>query len=86
MKTFVGNGWKRDFDNGGSVINISVNLDKLAACPQDKYGNVRLVVGERRAVDEKSKSTHTVSVDDYYYSKQGGNTPAPVERRDDLPF
>lgn len=68
-KTFVGSGWEKKFDNGGSAISISVDLAKVNNLPVDKYGSVRLSVSTRKTPDEKSKATHSVAVDDYYYSK-----------------
>jgi len=42
------------------------------ALEPDKYGEIRLVVGERREPDAKSKATHAVYVDDY----RKGTSPA----------
>jgi hypothetical protein len=68
-KTYVGVGWEKKFNDGGSAISISVKLVDVNKLAVDKYGNVRLVVATRRTPDEKSKATHSVAVDDYWYSK-----------------
>jgi hypothetical protein len=78
QRTFVGVGWATKFPGGGSAISISVNLDKIMPLQKDDYGNVRLVVGERREQDERSKATHWVAVDDYHY-RRGASPEAPSE-------
>lgn len=62
QKTFVGRGWEKKFDNGGSVVNLELDFDKLSALPKNDYGQVRVTVAGRREVDPKSKATHTVYV------------------------
>lgn len=64
-KIFVGKGWVKTFANGGSVINIKVNLAELNKLTPNQYGDIALVVGERKSPDEKSGATHYVSVDTY---------------------
>jgi hypothetical protein len=71
-KVYVGGGW-----TGKYGINLSLNLEKLKGLRTDKYGNIRLAVGQRREVDEKSKQTHYVAEDDYYWSKQADSTESP---------
>ncbi|HEX9007252.1 MAG TPA: hypothetical protein VF889_08150 [Bacteroidota bacterium] len=78
QRTFVGVGWETRFAGGGSSIAISVNLEKIAALQKDDYGNVRLVVGERREQDERSRATHWVAVDDYHYRRSAQAGP-PVD-------
>jgi hypothetical protein len=79
QRTFVGVGWETKFAGGGSAISISVNLEKIAVLQKDDYGNVRLVVGERREPDGKSRATHWVAVDDYHY-KRGADAPGEASR------
>jgi hypothetical protein len=77
-KKYVGGGWEKKFENGGSIISISIKKADLMDMPEDGFGNIRLVVGTRRAPDEKSKQTHSVTVDQYFYDKQNnpsGNLP-----------
>ena len=59
-KTFVGRGWA--FKYG---VNISVNLEELNKLTPNQYGDVKLVVKERKEPDAKSKATHYVAVDDF---------------------
>ena len=95
QRTFVGVGWETRFAGGGSSIAISVNLEKIAGLQKDDYGNVRLVVGERREQDERSRATHWVAIDDYHYRRliQPGApaaTAAPLDQEpgeaEQLPF
>jgi hypothetical protein len=71
-KRYVGKGWSKTFSNGGSVVNISVKLADLNGLTADKYGDVHLVVGDRKAPDEKTKATHWVAVDEYRHKEGGG--------------
>lgn len=59
-KNYVGIGWVKTFNNGGSIINLSLNLSKLNDLETDSYDNIKLTVCERRSKDEKSKATHYV--------------------------
>ena len=59
-KNYVGKGWEKTFDNGGSIINLSLELSKLNELPVDKYGCVKVQVCGRREPDERSKATHYV--------------------------
>jgi hypothetical protein len=70
QKRYVGKGWLKTFSNGGAVVNISISKKDVTALEADKYGQVHLVVQERRAPDEKSKATHSVSVDDYKHKNE----------------
>jgi len=71
-KQYVGSGWQKTFDNGGSVVNISVKKEDVQNLTADQYGNVYLVVGERKEPDAKSKATHWVAVDSYRHKDEGG--------------
>lgn len=64
-RTIVGIGWAKKFSNGGSVINLSLNLEKLLELPMDKFGNVFVEVNEASNPGERSKETHSVYVDEY---------------------
>lgn len=82
-KTYVGNGKKREFDNGGSLINISLKYADLK--PNDK-GYVNLVVGSKKETDQWG-NTHAVWVNDYKpkaETSQQETVPQTVE--EDLPF
>lgn len=64
-KTFVGSGWSHTFANGGSVINIKLKKAEIEKLEPNQYGDIALVVGERKEPDGKTKATHWVAVDDY---------------------
>jgi len=74
-KNFVGSGWKKTFENGGAVLNMSLKLEALNKLPVDKYGNINIVAGARKSPDEgkspdeKSKATHWVAEDEYRSQK-----------------
>jgi len=75
-KVYVGKGWKKEFANGGYVINMSIKKEELLKLTPNQYGDIRLVIGSRKQPDEKSKATHWVSVDSF----------TPQESEKDLPF
>ena len=68
-KIYVGNGKERKFDNGGSIITITVDIDAVMTACKD-YGftteagkrKIRLKVSQRREVDQYGNS-HAVEVD-----------------------
>lgn len=65
---YVGTGWENQYG-----INVSLNLEKIKALTPDAYGNVKVYVGKRKSVDEKSKSTHWVK-ESKPYNKPDSNT------------
>ena len=75
-KVYVGGGWK-----GKYGINVQLNLEKLKALRVDKWGNIHIVVNERKEPDPKSKQTHWSAEDDYYWKKQDDATGG-----ENLPF
>jgi hypothetical protein len=85
-KNYVGNGKKKEFSNGGSLINISLQYAKLV--PNEK-GYVNLVVGGKKETDQYG-NTHAVWVNDFKPTNKSAadvvtnNTPPPTD--DDLPF
>jgi hypothetical protein len=70
-KRYVGKGWMKKFDNGGAVINVSLKIDQLKVLTPNEYGDVCIVVGERREPDSKSKATHWAAVDDFKHPPAG---------------
>ena len=64
---FVGKGWIKNFDNGGHIISLSIKKDDVLNLTADQYGNIRLSVGSLKTPEEKSKATHSVKVDAYWY-------------------
>jgi len=73
MPNYIGKGWSKKFDNGGTVVNLSINFEKLSALPKDKYGNVRIVAGTLREPDEKSKADYYVAEDEFQTKKLSGD-------------
>jgi hypothetical protein len=81
---------KKEFSNGGSVLNCSFKLDDL-----EKYANdggwINLTIAERREVSDKG-ATHYAYNNDYEPKKQEdktyAETPSPKQTPpvDDLPF
>jgi len=68
-KNYVGSGWEKTFDNGGSIINVKLKVEDIAELPQDDYGNISIKVCQRKEPDPKSKATHYV-IEDTYKPKQ----------------
>ena len=85
-KNYVGNGKKKEFTNGGSLINISLKYSQLV--PNEK-GYVNLTVGGKKETDQYG-NTHAVWVNDFKpTNKNAGDvvtndTPPPDDG--DLPF
>lgn len=65
-KVYVGSGKIKTFENGGSVINISLKIADLPDSVDGKY--INLTVAERREPD-KYGFTHTVYVNDFVPKK-----------------
>jgi len=66
-RIYVGKGWKKTFDNGGHIINLNLDLDKLNELPvkeiTTKNGTFRQIsvsVASLRQAEEKSKADHTL--------------------------
>lgn len=72
-KNYVGSGWIKTFENGGEIINLSLDIAKLTALPMDKYGNIKLTVGKLKTVNEKSKATHSVYENTYQPTNNQSN-------------
>jgi hypothetical protein len=77
LPPILGNGWEKIFDDGGSVINISINIEKLKSLPTDDYGNVKLVLKKTKEPNIKSKATHILVEDTYQSQKLANNTTLP---------
>lgn len=85
-KIYVGNGKERTFDNGGSVITITVDVDALINACKD-YGftteagkrKIRLKVAQRREIDQYGNS-HLVEVDTWKpeQGRQSSQSSAPA--------
>lgn len=80
---YVGSGKERTFDNGGSVVTVTVDIAKLLLAFKD-YGfstesgkqYIKLKVGARREVDQYG-NTHSVEVDTWKPNGQGSAQTAP---------
>jgi len=73
-KIYVGSGKEKKFDNGGSLISVTMSLDDLLR----EYNNhgfmsnrgdrkIKITVGTRRSVGEYG-DTHTVTMDTWHPS------------------
>ncbi len=75
-KIYIGNGKEKTFDNGGSIINITIGLDGIKEYFED-YGfttdqgkkKLKLVVSKRREADQYG-NTHSVTVDTFKPEQQ----------------
>lgn len=75
-KIYIGNGKEKTFDNGGSIINITIGLDGIKEY-FEKYGfttdqgkkKLKLVVSKRRETDQYG-NTHFVTVDTFKPEQQ----------------
>jgi hypothetical protein len=84
-KNYVGSGWRREFNNGSTVVNISLDKAKLLSLPTrtDQNGKewIRLTVSSLRTPSEKNGATHSIYEDTYVKdpsqntNSANGNTP-----------
>jgi len=71
-KIYVGSGKEKKFDNGGSLISVTLDLDILIK-EYENHGflsnkgekKIKITVGQRRSVGEYG-DTHTVTVDTWH--------------------
>lgn len=77
---------QHDFDNGGSVLNISVHVDELII-HKNKEGWVSLSVCKRREPSDKG-ATHYMKLNDFTPEEQveGQVEEKTTSSDDDLPF
>ena len=95
-KIYIGNGKERQFNNGGSIIRIMLDVDTLAKHFKEHgfttEGGKRMIpinIGQNREVDRYG-NTHNASIDTWKPEKQpienassgGGN----VKFEEDIPF
>ena len=84
----------RNFQNGGSAINLSINVNELAKIADDK-GYARIVLSQLRQADQYG-NTHSIYQDEFVPTKKEVNTTTapskPLSKKavgddvDDLPF
>lgn len=67
---------ERKFDNGWSIISLSLNLEQLKTLPVDKYWNIKVDVCEREA--DQYGNTHYVVENTY--------VPKGKSEDNELPF
>jgi hypothetical protein len=70
-KVYVGSGKEKKFENGGSIINVLLDVDDLAAhfkefgfTTQQGKRKIRVNVTERKEADQWG-NTHSVSIDTF---------------------
>lgn len=80
-ENYVGTGWENQYG-----INVSINLEKIKNLPVDNYGNVKVYVGKRKSVDEKSKATHWVKESKPFVKTENKQSSVNKSDNDDLPF
>jgi hypothetical protein len=82
-KIYVGGGWEHKFG-----VDVEIDLDKLKELKVDKWGRVHLKVNRRKEEDPKSKQTHWVAENDFYWNKQEekGATASTKNDSSSLPF
>jgi len=99
-KIYCGSGKEKTFENGGSIISISVALEDYPKEFLTEYNGkryLRLDVCRKREIDQYGKS-HYVSVNTWQPDAQqsqsrptaqpasGHNTTAQADFEDDIPF
>ncbi len=90
-KIFVGNAKKKTFQDGGSIINIMLDLDGMGEHFKN-YGfttdqgrkKIKLILSKRREVDQYGNEYY-VTVDTWKPDQQAEGKPAG-EFKDDIPF
>lgn len=81
-EVYLGSAWQNDYG-----INVSLNLEKLKQLPVDNWGNIKIYVGKRKSVDEKSKATHWVKESKPFEKKNvQAENHAVQDNSSDLPF
>lgn len=80
---------ERKFDNGGSIIALTLNLEQLSQLPLDNYGNIKIDVCQKRETDQWG-NTHYVVENTFVPNGWGSSAPtggskAPAEE-EDMPF
>ena len=90
-KIYIGNGRQKTFQDGGSIINLTIDLNGIKD-HFEKYGfttdagkkKLKLVVQKRREIDQYGNS-HYITVDTWKPEQQQAPPPAE-EFEDDIPF
>lgn len=86
-KRYVGKGWEHTFPDGGSVVNLSLNIEDLGRLPVDQYGCVKVTVSRMKSQDTKSKATHTVYENTFTRNNRNEERrETEFQPTDDFPF
>ncbi len=92
-KIYIGNGKEKHFNDGGSVINLTIGLDGIAQYFKD-YGfttdqgkkKLKLVVQKRREIDQYGNS-HYVCIDQFKPdSSKSNNSSHNTNDDENIPF
>lgn len=84
-KTYVkGSAKKIEFDNGGSIINLSFNVNNLSEHADEK-GWVRLVCSERRSTDDFG-NTHSCYLNEWKPDPSAAKAKDSGTEEKKLPF
>jgi len=89
-KIYVGNAKKKTFQDGGSIINIMLDLDGIGDhfknygfTTQQGKKKLKLILSKRREIDQYGNEYY-VTVDTWKPEPQ--QTSTPVEDESDIPF
>jgi len=90
-RIYVGNGKKKEFDNGGSIVNASICLDDLYRAAKEhktvseKNGKsyIKLNIASMREPDDY-ENTHYIEVNTWKPERE--ETPPLNPEEDDIPF
>lgn len=76
---------EHNFDNGGSVLNMSIHVDELII-HKNKDGWVSLSICKRREISDKG-ATHYAKLNDYTPKEtESATSTNDSSQNDDLPF
>jgi hypothetical protein len=88
-KTYIkGSARAKKFDNGGHVINVSINLNQLTKLPHQESGGekyVRFTIASRREPDDWG-NTHSIYNDGWTPdgNKSGSKKASSSKKKDDI--
>ena len=84
---FCGSGREVSFDNGSSIVNVTLNLAELKEHIYDYNGKkyVNLTVGARKEPDQFGK-THYVKINTFKPDENKKSEKVVAQPKDDLPF
>jgi len=82
---YCGNGKEVKFDDGGSIVNLTIHLDKIKEHVYDYNGSkyVNITLGKNKDGANEYGKTHYVKINDF---KPEPQKEAASSSKDDLPF